>query len=86
LTTDSALHGRGESTPPCSSDVHQFQAGVVAGDQVGHRDTEQFAEDGAQFRQPVQAAVVADVGAVAVAIGVPPGQFEQPVRQVELFR
>jgi hypothetical protein len=29
--------------------VHQFEAGVVARDQVLHRNAEQFAEDGAQF-------------------------------------
>ncbi len=31
--------------------VHQFQAGVVARDQVGHRDAEQFGEDSPQARQ-----------------------------------
>jgi hypothetical protein len=64
--------------------VHQLQAGVVAGDQVLHRDTEQFAEDRAQLRQPVQPAVVAGVGAVPVAVVVA-GQGQQPVGQVELF-
>ena len=48
--------------------VHQLQAGVVARDQVGHRDAEQLAEDGPQFGQAVQAAVVAGVGALAVAV------------------
>ena len=47
--------------------VHQFQAGVVAGDQVGHRDAEQFTEDRAQAGQTVLATVVAGVGALVVA-------------------
>ena len=68
--------------------VHQLEAGVVARDQIGHRDAEQLAEDGAQFGQSVQAAVVAGVGALAVAVGVFPAarQREQRVGQVELRR
>ena len=50
--------------------VHQLEARVVTGDQVLHRDAEQLAEDGAQFGQAVQAAVVAGVGALPVAVGI----------------
>jgi hypothetical protein len=48
--------------------VHQLEARVVACDQVGHGDAEQFTEDGAQFGQAMQAAVVAGVGALAIAV------------------
>ena len=64
--------------------MHQLQAGVVAGDQVLHRNAEQLAEDGPQFGQAVLAAVVAGVGALAVAVVVP-GQAQQRVGQIELL-
>ena len=66
--------------------VHHLEAGVVAGDQVLHRDAEQLTEDRPQLGQPVQAAVVAGVGALAVAVVVSPGRLEQAVGQVELLR
>ena len=65
--------------------VHHLEAGVVARDQVRHRDAEQLAEDRPQFRQAVQAAVVAGVGAVAVAV-LRARQGQQLVGQVELRR
>ena len=64
--------------------VHQLEAGVVAGDQVRHRDAEQLAEYGPQFGQAVQPAVVAGVGALLVAVVVA-GQAQQLVGQVELL-
>ncbi len=66
--------------------MHELEAGVVARDQIRHRDAEQLAEDRPQFRQPVLAAVVAGIGAVGVAEGVAsrPWQLEQPVGQVQL--
>ena len=66
--------------------VHQLEARVVAGDQVGHGDAEQLAEDGAQLGQAVQAAVVAGVGAVTVAEDPSTGQAQQRVGQIELRR
>ena len=67
--------------------VHHLEAGVVAGDQVRHRDAQQFAEDLPQFGQPVQTAVVAGVGALAVAVRAfaAPGQLEQRIGQVQLL-
>ncbi len=64
--------------------VHELEAGVVARDQVGHRDAEQVAEDGPQLGQAMQSAVVAGVGSVAVA-EVRPRQTQQVVGQVELL-
>ena len=68
--------------------MHQLEAGVVSRDQVLHRDAEQLAEDGAQFGQAVQAAVVAGVGALAVAVGIlsRSRQRQQRIGQVELRR
>ncbi|COW27815.1 Uncharacterised protein [Mycobacterium tuberculosis] len=71
-------HGEGDDV------VHQFQAGVVARDQVGHCDAEQFGEDSPQARQAVLATIVAGVGALRVAVVVS-GQAQQLVRQVELL-
>ncbi len=66
--------------------VHELQAGVVARDQVRHRDPEQFTEDGPQFRQAVQAAVVAGVRPVRIPIGIGSRQRQQAVGQIELLR
>ena len=65
--------------------VHELKAGVVRGDQVGRRDAEQLTEDGAQFGQPVLAAVVSGVGAVGVSVVRFAGQAEKSVGQVELL-
>ena len=65
--------------------VHQLEARVVAGEQVGHGDAEQLAEDGAQLGQAMQAAVVAGVGAVTVA-EIFTGKAQQRIGQVELRR
>ena len=48
--------------------MHQLKAGIVGGDQVGHRNSEQFTEHGAQAGQTVQATVVAGVGALVVPV------------------
>ncbi len=65
--------------------MHQLQAGVVTRDQVLHRDAQQLGEYGPQSGQAVQAAVVAGVGALLVAVIVA-GQAQQLVGQVELLR
>ena len=64
--------------------VHDLQAGVVSRDQVGYSDAEQFGEDLPQLRQTVEAAVVAGVGALTVAV-VAARQGEQLVGQVQLL-
>lgn len=66
--------------------MHDLEARVVPGEKVRNGDTQQLAEDGAQFRQTGESAVVAAVGAASVTEITVAGQRQQLCGKVELFR
>ena len=66
--------------------VHVFEAGVAAREQIVGRDPQQFTENGTKLGQSGETAVVAAVGALAVAVDIGSRQRQQIRGEVELFR